>query len=798
MGQRNLSKSKLIAFRQCPKRLWLEVHQPQLREDSKFTQAIFKTGHEVGELAQRLYDPTGHGALIDLHAEGVGPAIERSKSLLLGKTPVFEAGFSAGGAMAFADVMLPVTQDGKTAWRMVEVKSSTSVKDYYLDDVAIQSFVARESGVCLTGVSLAHIDSGWTYKGDGDYRGLLVEKDITQIAFGRTDEVRTWISAAHAVASKESPPDVDTGLQCSDPFPCSFSVYCHKDKPNAEFPVTWLPRIQSKTLKSYINEHAVIDMRDVPDSLLNPPQRRVRDQTVSGECFFDADGARGDLQRHTLPAFFLDFETIQFGVPKWAGTRPFQSLPFQFSLHYLDEQGALTHHGFLELSGEDPTHAFARALVETCGNFGPIFVYNSGFEGSRINELAQRFIELKTPLLAIKQRLVDLLPIAQARFYHPSQMGSWSIKKVLPAIAPELNYQQLTGVQDGDMAMQAFLEAIAPETTKERKQEIHDQLQAYCALDTLAMVEIWKKFSGVNLPDPSGMGGSPEQNSGDAMCNEPKLEKRGWDYLGGRLWSQITRDERYFCQHLYNLVKRREKINEFVEHINKLAALEGEKALPTETDWEIGFEVCFYRDIWHQRKQDHILYSPKRTFDLCLFSHKHIVIIEAKAQQGFDSDATQLEAFKNDREEIKKLVRAVEPDVKVLIIALASSKYVFKGDKRRELPKGRDGQAIFDGQAITWIDLSKIYSDDTELHRADEIYQDSGKQMIGNTMFKEAKNGKKFFVGRSGGLKAFKEDLKSGCWKMRNYQYSQSLTPNNMNWFSSEEFCQAVNEFGGS
>jgi len=496
MAQRELSKSKLIAFRQCPKRLWLEVHLPQLREDSKSTQAIFRTGHEVGELAQRLYDPTGRGDLIDLHTEGVGPAIERSKSLLQGRAPVFEAGFAAGGAMAFADVMLPVTQDGKAAWHMVEVKSSTSVKDYHLDDIAIQSFVARESGVDLTGVSLAHIDSSWTYKGDGVYRGLLVEQDLTQIAFSRTDEVRTWIAAAHAVASKEAPPKVETGLQCINPFPCGFSAHCHKDKPAAEFPVTWLPRIQSKTLKTYIHENAVIDMRDIPDSLLNLQQRRVRDQTVSGECFFDADGARHDLRQHKFPAYFLDFETIQFGVPKWAGTRPFQSLPFQFSLHRLDEQGELDHHGFLDLSGEDPTHSFACALVEHCGDFGPIFVYNSGFEGSRINELAQRFLELKTSLLAIKQRLVDLLPIAQARFYHPSQMGSWSIKKVLPAIAPKLNYQQLAGVKDGDMAMQAFLEAIAPGTAVDRKQEIHGQLQAYCALDTLAMVEIWKVFSG--------------------------------------------------------------------------------------------------------------------------------------------------------------------------------------------------------------------------------------------------------------------------------------------------------------
>lgn len=499
MASRNLSKSKLIAFRQCSRRLWLEVHQPGLREDSKSTQAIFKTGHQVGEIAQRLYDPQGRGTLIDLQTEGVGPAIEHTRTLLGGDLPIFEAGFAAAGGMAFADVLLPVEVDGKPGWRMVEVKSSTSVKDYYLDDIAIQTYVARASGVRLGSVSLAHIDTGWTYAGDGDYRGLLVEKDLTQTASEREEEVREWIEQAHAVAALDIAPDISIGLQCSDPFPCGFFRHCHQGETTAEYPVTWLPRIQSKELKTYIVEHAVVDMRDVPCSLLNARQLLVRDCTVRDECFFDAAGARRDLARHPFPAHFLDFETIQFGVPKWAGTRPFQSLPFQFSLHHLDTHGILSHQGFLDLSGSDPSLAFARTLVELCGEHGPIFVYNTGFEGRRILDLAERFAELCDPLLAIKERLVDLLPIAQARFYHPSQQGSWSIKKVLPAIAPELRYDQLAGVQDGDMAMQAYLEAVDPATTRARKQEIQAQLVSYCTLDTLAMVKIWSKFAGVDL-----------------------------------------------------------------------------------------------------------------------------------------------------------------------------------------------------------------------------------------------------------------------------------------------------------
>lgn len=500
MLHRDLSKSKLIAFRQCSKRLWLEVHQPQRREDSKSTLAIFRTGHQVGEIAQRLYDPQGDAVLIDLHAEGVNAAMARTRQLLGGDVPIFEAGFSANGALAFADILLPTFEGGEPGWRMVEVKSSTSVKDYHQDDIAIQSYVARASGVRLTGVALAHIDTGWTYPGDGDYRGLLVEKDLTASAFARAEEVESWIQAAHAVVAMDVPPAVLTGKHCNEPFACGFSNHCQQGQAVAEFPVEWLPRIQSGALKSYISGHAVVDMREVPDPLLNARQRRVRNHTVSAECYFDTAGAQNDLLPHPLPGYFLDFETIRFGVPIWSGTRPFQPLPFQFSLHRLDQQGNLSHQGFLDLSGKDPSLAFAQNLVVACGEPGPIFVYNAAFEGTRIRELARRFQHLQLALLALMHRLVDLRPIAEARFYHPGQQGSWSIKKVLPAIAPALRYDQLAGVQDGDMAMQAYLEAIEPATLTHRKQQIRAQLESYCALDTLAMVKLWGKFSGVDLP----------------------------------------------------------------------------------------------------------------------------------------------------------------------------------------------------------------------------------------------------------------------------------------------------------
>jgi len=493
---RNLSKSKLLAFRQCPKRLWLEIHHPELRKDSSATLASFATGHQVGDIARHIYDPQGTGQLIDAQKEGFAAAFARSQTLLASNQPIFEAGFSAGGALAFADVMLPVPSEGPLSWKMVEVKSSTSVKDYHRDDVAIQAHVAKTSGVTLASVALAHIDSNWVYPGDQNYAGLLTEADLSDEAFARSDEVQGWITGAQLTASEATEPSLTTGPHCRAPFECGFIDHCRGQEPQAEFPVRWLPRIQSASLKLHIEELESGDMRDVPDHLLNEQQRRVRAATVSGDIYFDAAGAVADLAAHTLPAYFLDFETIQFVVPIWAGTKPFQQIPFQFSAHSLHPDGELTQESFLALSGADPSLAFAKALIAACGKAWPVFVYNAGFETARIKELALRFPELSSALLAINARVVDLLPIARTRYYHPSQQGSWSIKKVLPAVAPDLRYDALDGVQDGGMAQLAFLEAIAPQTPATRKAEIEHQLLQYCGLDTFAMVRLWQFFVG--------------------------------------------------------------------------------------------------------------------------------------------------------------------------------------------------------------------------------------------------------------------------------------------------------------
>jgi CRISPR/Cas system-associated exonuclease Cas4 (RecB family) len=487
---RNLSKSKINAFRQCPKRLWLEVHKSELRDNSA-SEASFQIGHRVGEIAQQIYDPLKNGRLIDIAALGHSAAFEQTRAWLNepnNHAPIFEAGFTIPGALAYADVLLPDTTN-PFAWKMIEIKSATSLKDYYREDVAIQSFIAAQSGVTLTSISVAHINNQFVYQSDGSYHGLFREIDLTEQSRALFPVVETWLRDSQEVVSIDTEPVVSVGPQCNDPFACPFQSYCNRDVVQPEYPLSSLPRLHAKKRESY-QAQGWDDLLSVPDELLSDIHRKIKNASMSGEAYFNAEGAAADLAPHGFPAYFLDFETAMLPVPIWKGTRPYQQIPFQFSLHCLQQDGTLIHHSFLDLSGEDPSHACARQLIEQCVTNGPVYVYNAKFERMIIRQLATRFPEIEEPLQGIIDRIIDLEPIAREHYYHPSQHGSWSLKAVLPAAVPDLSYDQLDGVKDGMMAVSAYQEAIDPATLAERKKEIQNQLFSYCQLDTFAMVRL--------------------------------------------------------------------------------------------------------------------------------------------------------------------------------------------------------------------------------------------------------------------------------------------------------------------
>ncbi|MCB1093131.1 MAG: DUF2779 domain-containing protein, partial [Verrucomicrobiae bacterium] len=355
--------------------------------------------------------------------------------------------------------------------------------------------LADRMGLPLASAAIAHIDNTFVYRGDGDYRGLFREVDLLDEESFPRFEVEGWIEEAREIACLVEEPEIPMGPQCSDPYECPFAAHCGRDRVEAEYPLSSLPNLKEPR-RIAIEALGIVDLREVPDLLLTDNQNHVREVTLSGETWFDAEGAAAALSGHGFPAWFLDFETVMMPVPVWKNTRPYQQIPFQFSLHRVEADGAMHHDAFLDVSGADPTRSLAETLIGSVGDEGPVFAYNAGFEGRVLRELGQRFPDLATSLTAIAERLVDLHPIAKAHFYAPSQHGSWSLKAVLPAACPDLSYDALEGVADGVMAGEAYREAIAQETTPERRVEIEKQLLAYCHLDTLAMVRLWEVFRG--------------------------------------------------------------------------------------------------------------------------------------------------------------------------------------------------------------------------------------------------------------------------------------------------------------
>ncbi len=487
-----LSKSRLLAHRQCPKRLWLQINQPELLEvPGAATQARFNTGYKVGDIAHSLYP---NGVLIE--TDNLAQALRETADIraTAPTLPIFEATFEHDGVLIRADVLLPTA----AGYRLIEVKSSAKVKPYHLIDAAIQLWVLQQNGLTVIESAIAHIDTGFVYAGNGDYRGLLKETSITVQLKPLLVEVPNWVAAAQMTLSG-SEPMIMPGSQCNTPFECPFLTHCHpveaEQTTKASYPPEDLPR--DNALAAQLREEGYDDLRQVPKARLTKDlHQRIHDAVLSGNDFLDPM-ARSQLIDLPYPRFYLDFETYAPAVPIWAGTRPYTTqVPFQWSCHREDEQGQLSHHAFLAESADDPRRAFIDSLLPVLGDLGAIFVYNASFERSRLRDMAALFPELKAAIDPILPRIVDLLPIARAHYYHPDQHGSWSIKAVLPTIAPELAYDGLV-VAGGRMAQEAFQQIIDAQTTDEHRQNIRQALLDYCQRDTLAMVKIASFFQQV-------------------------------------------------------------------------------------------------------------------------------------------------------------------------------------------------------------------------------------------------------------------------------------------------------------
>jgi len=484
MSKWYLSKSKILSGNQCLKRLYLEVNKPELSEVSGALEQQFASGHKVGAAAQTLWPK---GQLIT-HDTELAQALKETKHHLSANadSTLFEATFEADGILVRNDI-LECTAQGA---RLVEVKASTSVKDYHLLDVAVQTWVLQKAGVQLKRIELAHIDTDFVYQGDGDYDGLFTFVDVADDIQEHLRTVPELVARLRKML-KGSEPEIGIGPHCHDPFECPFLAYC--TPPQAEYPVSLLPG--SRKVVNTLLAEGYRDLREIPPGrLTNAKHQRVWRATKAGKPELLA-GAKKLIDKLPYPRYYMDFETVQFAVPIWKGTRPYERLPFQWSCEIETADGTIQHAEFLDTTGDAPMGGFCRTLLDSMGQDGPIFVYNASFEKSVLTGLAERCTRYAEGLNRLIDRIVDLLPITRDHYYHPDMHGSWSIKAVLPTIAPQLDYGNLGEVKDSGGAPAAYTEILDQATPQVRRESLITDLRRYCERDTVAMVALAKFIS---------------------------------------------------------------------------------------------------------------------------------------------------------------------------------------------------------------------------------------------------------------------------------------------------------------
>lgn len=488
-----LSKSRFQSGMQCHKRLFLESHHRDLLpEASAAQQAIFDTGHRVGELACKRFPG---GVLFEEDFTQFKPALQRTNALLADASiPAFyEPAFLHENVKVRVDI-LKRNDDG--SFDLIEVKSTTRTKDVHIRDLAIQYYVLQGSGITVNRACLMHLNTDYVYQGgEYDLEQLFAIDNMTEQVKALQDAIPGQLTAMKTMLAEDAPPMIETGDQCYSPYSCPFIDYCH-DEP-FEHPVTELPRLRTALLERFEID-GIAEINEVPDKYFAEDSlyERIRKCVRQNQPYYSSE-LKHAFKGLKYPIHFLDFETFNPALPLFPGTRPYQVLPFQWSNHTMRPGGALTHAEFLHNDATDPREAFVTSLIHTLGETGSIVVY-SPYEQGVINRLAKEFPHYAQPLAALRGRIFDLLPIVREHCYHPDFHGSFSIKKVLPALVPELSYDALP-IADGTAAANGFSEMIDSTTLPDRKEQLRTDLLAYCKLDTYAMV----RLLGVLYPSSS-------------------------------------------------------------------------------------------------------------------------------------------------------------------------------------------------------------------------------------------------------------------------------------------------------
>jgi hypothetical protein len=486
-----LSKSTFLRSVQCPKSLYLNRYKPELRDPPDPSQeALFRTGNEVHALARELF-PKGVLASTE---DSYDPKTWVQRTLRLMQESVgvlFEATFEHDQVLVRVDILQQV--GGK--WKAYEVKSSTSVKDPYDWDVAVQYHVLNGTGIGLVDFSLLHINKSYVRRGALDLEALFTEVPMAELAREMESEVSIQIEQAKMILAESEVPEIDIGPYCDEPYVCDFMGHCWRHVPDHS--VFTVARMK-KDHKFRLYGEGIVRIEDIPEDFpLNKTSRLHVEGHKYTRSIIDQGALLDFLDSLQYPLYFLDFETFNPAIPPFDGIKPYDQIPFQYSLHRKNSpESELTHSGYLADAGVDPRLALVGSLLRDTPSPGDILAYNRSFEARILRDLAEGFPEYASELEERSSRLVDLMLPFQKRYYYlPEMHGSYSIKAVLPALVPELSYDELE-ISEGSQAMEAYYQ-LGVETNPARIEELRHDLWEYCKFDTFAMVRILEKMEEI-------------------------------------------------------------------------------------------------------------------------------------------------------------------------------------------------------------------------------------------------------------------------------------------------------------
>jgi Domain of unknown function(DUF2779) len=483
MGSLYLSKSQFIRGLQCHKSLWLYKNRRDLLpEPDSAQQALYDVGAEVGLLARQLFPD---GEEIEFEGTSFDEKIAGTKNLInSGVTTLYEATFKHDDILVMVDIL----HKGSDGWELYEVKASTKVKPVHENDVAIQYYVLYGSEIKVKRSFLVHINNQYMRQGNLDIQQLFSISDLTENSKLNQEFVRQELKKMRASIIKGEP-NIDIGPYCKDPYECDFWSYCWQNIP--EYSIFDISNLRGDK-KFDLYNRGILDFKDIPtDYSLSSDQKLQVEAELTGKKYINKKEIRKFFDQIIYPLYFLDFETFNPAVPLFDGIRPYQKIPFQYSLHCQEvKDGELKHEEFLAKEGEDPRKALADHLIKHIQGQGSILVYNAAFEIGVLRGLAEEFPRLEKLI----PRIVDLMvPFEKKHIYSKEMQGSYSIKSVLPALIPKMSYENMD-ISDGRGASEAYATLHLIEDT-EKRQSIRQALLDYCKLDTLAMVELLKVIS---------------------------------------------------------------------------------------------------------------------------------------------------------------------------------------------------------------------------------------------------------------------------------------------------------------